>query len=368
MTLKPLSLQNLLRRPLRTTLTISGVALAAAAYVLLISLGQSFVRDIQSTVNLLGKEITVQQAGTEFPEMSWISRRQFNDLRTVSGVHDAFSVAIRVTRFRASKYFLVLGVGPQIPRLDGMRMIDGRRVGPGQLEVMLGYRAADALGVAAGQSIELQRMPVAVVGVYDSGLALLDRGAILPLGAHRTLFDIGDRSNLVFLELEEGAAPARVRREVERRFPDLETSRTDNLTDHYGQLDEIGRLVEKIAIVALLLAAFGVSNVMLMNVSERTKEIGILRAVGWVKPRLVVLILGEGVLLALLGGLAGVPMAQLILGLITLTDTSGLAPATVPLAAALDAVILSGIAGAFGTLPAAVRALKIEPALALRAG
>ena len=291
MTLKPLSLQNLLRRPLRTTLTISGVALAAAAYVLLVSLGQSFVQDIQSTVNLLGKEITVQQAGTEFPELSWISHRQFEDLRALPGVQNAFSVAIRVTRFRASKYFLALGVGPQIPRLDGMEITDGRRVRPGQQEIMLGYRAADALGITAGQTIELQRMQVAVVGVYDSGLALLDRGAILPLAAHRRLFEIGDRSNLVFLELEKAAAPARVRREVERRFPDLETSRTDNLTDHYGQLDEIGQLVERIAIVALLLAAFGVSNVMLMNVSERTREIGILRAIGWVKPRLAAMVL-----------------------------------------------------------------------------
>jgi putative ABC transport system permease protein len=106
---------------------------------------------------------------------------------------------------------------------------------------------------------------------------------------------------------------------------------------------------------------------MLMNVSERTKEIGILRAVGWAKGRLVAVVLGEGVLLAVIGGLAGIPMAQVVLSFLTLTDTTSLAPTAVPLTAALRAVILSGIAGAIGTLPAAVRAVKIEPALALRA-
>jgi putative ABC transport system permease protein len=325
------------------------------------------VREIQYTVNLLGCDLTVQQAGTGFPELSSVTLDEVEALRSTRHVKRALAVGMRMTRFRASRYFFVLGVGPRVPDVPELSMLEGRVVAPESKEFMLGYRAARSLDVGAGGELVLHRNAIPVVGVYRSGRAVLDRGSMMPLEAYRELFNIGERVNLVFLELDDPANADRVIRSIEERFPDLEVSWTDNLTSHYGQVDEIGQRVAQLASIALAIAALGIANVMLINVSERRQEIGILRAIGWGKGRLLLVVLGEGVVVALLGGLTGIPLAQIVLSLLPAVDTIGYAPGRLPPAVAVACVALSGLAGALGSLPAVVRALQVRPAESLRA-
>jgi ABC-type antimicrobial peptide transport system permease subunit len=363
-----LSLRNLLRRPRRTALTVAGVALAAATYMLLIWLGQSLVREIQGTVNLLGSELTVQQAGVGFPEMSWVTREQIHGLQSLPNVKGSMTVAITVTRLPGHNHFFVFGVGPGKPHIPGMELLEGAPFDSQLDQAMFGHRAADTMNLSLGQIVELRRRPLEVVGIYDTGRALLDRGAIIPIRVVQEIFHLGDRANLVFLDLDGVGVRDKVIDDIGSRFPDLEASPTDSWTSHYRQVATVDQFVERLALVAMLIAALGICNVLTINVTERIQELGVLRAIGWRRRRLAATAMGEGTALALCGAIAGIPLARLVIAALPLISTFGFADDhTIPPEAILWGVTLTVIAGALGSLPAAVRALRVEPETALRA-
>jgi putative ABC transport system permease protein len=367
MTTLHLSVRNLLRNPRRSALTIAGIALATATYILLISLGQSLVREIQGTVNLLGSELTVQQAGVGFPEMSWVTRDQIHELQTVPHVTGSLTVALTTTRLRGSAHFFVFGVGPGRPKIPGMEVVSGRLLEPGTNEVMFGYRAAETIGLSVGDVFTLRRRQLTVVGIYDTGRALLDRGAIFPVRLVQEMFRLGDRVNMVFLTLDGVEERDRVRAMIERRFPELEASPTDSWTSHYRQVDVIGQFVERLGVVALLIAALGIWSILTINVTERTLEMGVMRAIGWRRWKLVAVVLGEGTVLALVGAIIGIPLAKSIVLALPLLEALGLVSDTIPLAACGKGVAFTVLAGALGSAPALARVLRLEPAAALRA-
>lgn len=367
MTTLHLSLRNLLRNPRRSALTVVAIGLATATYILLISLGQSLVREIQGTVNLLGSELTVQQAGVGFPEMSWVTREQMHALQSLPHVTGSTSVALTVTRLPGSKHFFVFGVGPDRPDIPGMKVPSGRLLEPGTNEVMFGFRAAGTMGLAVGQVVTLRRRQLLVVGIYDTGRALLDRGAIFPIRTVQEMFRLGDRANMVFLTLDDVEHRDRVQAMIAKRFPDLEASPTDSWTSHYRQVDVIGQFVERLGVVALLITALGICSILTINVTERIQEIGVLRAIGWRRWRLAAIVLGEGTALALAGAIIGIPLAKLVVVALPMLEALGLVSDVIPLAACGKGVALTALSGALGSVPALARVLRVEPVAALQA-
>jgi ABC-type lipoprotein release transport system permease subunit len=249
-----------------------------------------------------------------------------------------------------------------------MKIVDGRTLEPGTNEEMFGWRAAQTMQLKVGQVVEMRRRRLTVVGIFDTGRSLLDRGAIFPITLVQDMFHLGDRANLVFLELDDTAHRDRVQEEIASRFPELEASPTDSWTSLYRQVATVDQFVERLALVAMLITILGVSNVLTFNVSERTQEIGVLRAIGWRRWRLAATIVGEGTALAALGAVIAVPLAKLVILSLPLISTLGFADdPRIPLHAIVAGIALTMLSGAIGSLPAVLHVLKVEPAEALRA-
>jgi putative ABC transport system permease protein len=121
-----------------------------------------------------------------------------------------------------------------------------------------------------------------------------------------------------------------------------------------------------LALLALAIAALGVSNTLSMNVAERTGELGLLRALGWRRGRIAWLVLAEGLLLAAGGAALGFPAAAATLRLFARHDFLGMMPGQVPLATALKGLGTVLFAGLLAGAPPLFHALRIEPARALR--
>ena len=153
---------------------------------------------------------------------------------------------------------------------------------------------------------------------------------------------------------------------IKTAFPHLDPMKTEEFTGYYDQLEYIDWFVWIISLVSVAVGGLGVLNTLLMSVSERTREIGTLRAVGWSQGRVLRLILGEGLVTSILGGfggsLLGVVGAELLMKLVPQGILEPLYGPRIFARAMIVAVLL----GLLGALYPAWRASRLAPAEALR--
>jgi len=159
-----------------------------------------------------------------------------------------------------------------------------------RLEVTVGDRVT-LVGRATHQ--QMRRRTMTIVGIYDLGIPEVEKGLVyISLLEAQTLFDLRDQATEVAIYLEQ----------VGQEPPVVETLQTASTK----QMMEIeAQVMDVFGLVILLIAGVGILNLMLMAVFERTREIGLLAAMGLKRRETVLLFLLEGVLIGLLGALAG---------------------------------------------------------------
>jgi putative ABC transport system permease protein len=173
--------------------------------------------------------------------------------------------------------------------------------------------------------------------------------------------------NVIVEHPSDHAAVQRIRRQIEQMAPGLHVMTT---AEHVRSLTEI-QMAKAMSwltsAVALLIGAFGMANTMIMSVHERTREIGILRAVGWRRGRVVRLVLMESVAISLVGALIGGLGAGILVRVLTLVPTvSGLISGRIPAVVFGYGLGIAIVVGLLGGLLPAYRAATLLPTAALR--
>jgi putative ABC transport system permease protein len=219
--------------------------------------------------------------------------------------------------------------------------------------ILLGKRAANDLAVQPGDTIEIEDRQFVVTGIYQTGRLLEDGGAYAPLD---TVQEIAGRVGVVtavFIHLESGADPVAVAEHIETEFETLATI-----------LDSANMAI---SVLAVGIGAIGVMNTMIMSVFERTREIGILRAVGWSGRRILRMIVTESLVLcgiaAAVGSALGVLATRALLMIDIIRNVLEPQYTTDIFVRALVVAILVALAGA--AYPA-FRAVRLTPMEALR--
>jgi putative ABC transport system permease protein len=164
------------------------------------------------------------------------------------------------------------------------------------------------------------------------------------------------------------ANPQDVLERIQGRFPQLSAKPAADFVNQIRLFKTVESVVWVISMISLVTCCVVVMNTFIMVVSERTKEIGILMAVGWSKVRIINVLLSEAAALCLLGSLLGNSLALLYFRILNHLDTIGFG--WTPQAIPADILVLSmGAslgAGLLGSLYPAVRASRLSPAAALR--
>lgn len=369
-----ITFRNLMRRSRRTALTIGGIAFGAAAYMMLLTAGRGLLDLVRESVAILGADVVVQQHGTVSAWTSVVPLETAERLGSMPEVAAVSRAVIGNTRFLDTNYFLMWGVATDDPMLSRLEIVDGRPLTADAetAQMLVGVLAARQLRLATGHIVETRRQRFEVGGVYRTGRAVIDRGALIELPLAQELFNAGNGSNLVFLHLENPAGAQACAERVNGLFPDVTAHPAAEWADSYVQISEIESYTRLLALIALVIAMLGVSNVLHITVSERTTELAILRAIGWSRRRVASLILLEGTAMSLLGGLLGIPLAMSVLFALGTIDlggyaTAGLIPLALPGSAAVEGIAVCLLAGALGSLTPLIRALRLQPAQALRA-
>jgi putative ABC transport system permease protein len=245
--------------------------------------------------------------------------------------------------------------------------------------VVIGKRIATELFEGSdpiGQVVRVGGQRCRVIGVLAARGAQLgmnmDEVALLPVATGMRLFN---RSSLfrILIEAESGVAVEAVKEKaraviVERHGEDDVTLLTEDAVKASlsAILDALTLALGAIAGISLAVAGIGIMNVMLVSVSERTAEIGLLRAVGASRAQIRVCLLAEAALLSSAGGLIGLALGWL--GTRVLVGIWPALPASPPAWAVVAALVLSLAVGTlFGWLPAR-RAARLDPVEALARG
>ncbi|MBM3188029.1 MAG: ABC transporter permease, partial [Chloroflexi bacterium] len=261
----------------------------------------------------------------------------------------------------------IYGVEPDGPEVARVKITSGRRLRPGDgPAVMLGRRAAEGMDRTVGDTISVGGRELPIVGIYRSGVSLEDGGAMMTLPAAREAFGLQGRVSLVKVKTTDPRQLRTVQATIEARFPEVVAITSEEFARDRLNLEAAVQAAWAVSVVALLLSVLAVANTMAMTVVERTREIGILLAVGWSRGRITALVMAEAVLLSALGGLLGVGLG---LGALHLLSEGY---KTLPLATSVGPALLVGAiglalgVGAIGGLLPAWRASRLDPVEALR--
>jgi putative ABC transport system permease protein len=246
------------------------------------------------------------------------------------------------------------------------RLLSGRYVAEGAGEILLGELASKDLGLIEGDNLRVDPSTQKVVGIYQTGIRVIDKGAILSMTDIQRLRKIKN-VNLIVLDLKDPTADIiPVMKKISKGYPDLEPLRSSEVLNSFDQVKILRNISLAVSLIAFVIAVVGILNTMVISVYERTQEIGILRALGWSKGMVMAMIFREGVLISLVGGVSGFGLGVLGTELGIRTIDIGLIDAYYPFSILLLGLLLSVVSGVIGSSIPAMKAMRISPLEALR--
>jgi ABC-type antimicrobial peptide transport system permease subunit len=365
--------KNLFRRKGRTLLTVLGIAIGVAAIVALGALAEGLQAGYDSFLTGNQADLVLSQPDAFDISMSAVDEKIADDIATMSEVTAVSGMLQGLVQTESVPFFFVFGYSDDSFMLSRFQIVDGVGLDSREAEqahgtpVILGGSAADTLNKKPGDTLRIQESVFRIVGIYETGQGLEDSGAVLPLRDAQQLLGRQHQVSIIYIQLKDTSLSERIETRVERLYPDLSLSTTDAYADQQMMGDMMKGYVWGIAGLAIVIGGVGMMNAQLMAVMERTREIGVLRSVGWKRWRVLRMILGESMLVGILGGLLGLGMGWLMLyrfaGAATFFGASTSNISSGILQQAFGTVIVLGFVG--GVYPS-WRASRLQPIEALR--
>jgi len=399
-----MALGTLRANVLRSALTLLGIVIGASTVVAMMSLTEGLRLKIATDLSVLGAgAFQVQKfPAMNFGELNWRKYEKRKDLtrdqaEALVGLPHVKHVAFEDTSWRPERLataerqtkqnVTVSGVMPAQQFTSAIQVAAGRFVS--ETDVVLGRKVAfigaDVADVLfpkqdpLGKEVRIRGMPFEVIGVAERmgsvlGLESKDGFAWVPWPAYQIAIGRGKQATIAVQAttpqdapraLDEVTAALRRARGVPPHDEnDFEIFSNESLSEMFDNLARlVGAATFGVCALALLVGGIGIMNIMLVSVTERTREIGVRMAVGARRGRILSQFLAESVVLSAIGGLLGVVAGA---ALAILAREVFQVPASIPAWAVILSLATSSGAGLlFGIYPAA-RASKLDPVEAMR--
>jgi putative ABC transport system permease protein len=381
----------------RATLTMLGVIIGVGAVITMMALGAGAQRAVEAQLAALGANVLTVTTQMRF--LQGVAREQMSltaddAAALAAGARHVTAVVPEQQRRQQVKFgnrnlnLQVVGTTPDHPKVNGLRLARGRLFtladdAGRQRVALLGGEVPEMLGstpeALIGARITLKNVLFEVIGVYERrgaiGFSNPDDQVYVPLGTSQYRLIGQDRLQSIAVEVEAGTEPAQAMVEIERVLrrehgiaPGKDNDfaivdRKQFLATQQQTTEILSFLLAGIAGVSLLVGGIGIMNIMLVTVTERTREIGLRKAVGATRTHILLQFLVESMTLCLLGGALGILLG--IGGSALLSRLAGwqtyVSSESVLLAFGFSAAV--GLV--FGLWPAS-RAARLDPIEALR--
>ncbi|HEY5311519.1 MAG TPA: ABC transporter permease [Pirellulales bacterium] len=369
-----LVLKNIGRRRFRSTFTVVGVAVAAGAVAALMGLSTGFEQVLVDMYRQRGIDLVVVRTGVTERLTSSLDARLEQTLAALPDVRQAAPELLDVVSMEDVNLVgvTVYGWRPGSFVFDHLRLLAGKSLAPDAgRSVLLGTVLAKDLGKRVGDRVEVYAgVPFHVVGIFQSFNVYENAAMIVPLAQLQQLTNRRGRVTLFDLVLRDrtdSQAADRVIHRIDGLGRGLTAMTTGNYVSTSAQL-RLGRAMAVfVSTIALVMGTLGVLNTMVMAVFERTQEIGILRAIGWRRGRVLRMILLESVLLSLAGAVLGTLAAVLLCRVLGhLPGAGGLISGQIPPLVIAACLALAPVLGLLGGLYPALHGSRLTPTEALR--
>ena len=392
-----LALREIRRNVMRSFLTILGIVIGVAAVIVMVTLGGGATAQVSAQISSLGSNLLIATPGKRMGpgQVSGASAFKIEDAeaiaREVSGlvaVAPAASRAMTAVFGNQNWSTMVSGTTDDYFTARNWTIQTGRRFSSSELRAgaavcIIGATVKSKLfgnQEAVGDRIRLQKMACQVIGVLDAkGQSTMgtdqDDLVLIPLRTFQRRIAGNQDVNIIQVSAGKGVSTDRVKRDIERllrerrHIPpggenDFNVMDMKEITKMLtGTTQVLTGLLGAVAAVSLLVGGIGIMNIMLVSVTERTREIGIRMAIGALEREVLLQFLVEAIVLSSLGGLVGILLA--LSGSIALANLLHIPFIFNPGIVALAALFSAAVGVVFGYFPAR-KAARLDPIEALR--
>jgi putative ABC transport system permease protein len=395
-----MAMQALRANLLRSVLTTLGIVIGIATIIAIFTIIQGMNRYVYENLSIISAStVYVQKFPWVIQGDFWryrnrpdISDKQYDDIRAKSKIADyvaPFTQSIRTAKFGNTVIdnLNMLGTNEHYLYTSGDAVQLGRFIQPGdvmssQRVTVLGWDIAEDLfinaNIALGKEIKIGGVPFRVVGVQEKRGMVFGQSAddyvYIPYTTMRSYFGAFPNFNIAVKVNDVAQLPdlidelqgiLRLSRRLEpTEEDDFSINKADMLTDFYNQVTgPLFLIAIIIGSVSLLVGGIGIMNIMLVSVIERTREIGVRKAIGASRSNVMIQFISEAVLISLVGGVLGLGLGLFIASLVA----SGLG-IDVPVTAVTMtlAVGFASLVGIFSGFYPAWKAAGKDPIEALR--
>lgn len=362
--------RNVITRKTRALLTGLAIAIAIMTVVTMGILTQSLRQTAINIVRTGDADFTLSQRGLNDILQSAIDEEDVDAIRAYEGVASAIGVLVNATELDDDNpFFIRIGIEREALEGFGMQIIAGRAFEEdSRTEAILGYRAARQFKKTLGDTMVVDTHEYTIVGISNVGQVQGDSGLYVPLSTLQVHERRPGTVTLVLVKVEEGADIEAIKDRIETDYPELVAIQT---TSDFGEVDRNLKLLSAansgVTIIALVVGAITVANTMMLTVFERTREIGILRAIGWPRWRILLEVLTEAFVISWFAAMLGVFLGWIMVRIIEQApQLSGVFEPDFTSDVFGRALGIAFGMALFGAIYPAIRAALIVPLAALR--
>jgi putative ABC transport system permease protein len=385
-------LRNLGRRKLRTTLTVLGIVIGIWALVVFSAMANKINTLVSSGSDYyIGKVIVSDGSnngiGIGVVPIDLALADQIRPLPDVAAVDPQVQMPFDAVDFGAfgMPKIIIGAVAGADGGLDEFTVTpaQGRLLtaeDEGAQVVVLGSDLARKFGVAVGGSIDLRGVPFTIVGILQPTLTAPDSTAMVPLAAAQELFltslppkigaalEASSLATQIVVYPTSGADAEVLAGRIEATSTNVTTMTAADFEQQVGTTTLLfNAIIIGVAVISLVVGGLSVINTMAMSVTERTREIGIKRAIGGSRRRIIRELVAEAGVIGVLGGVIGLGLGALVVFLANeLGRSSGTILFDLTPGTALFAVAFSTILGMVAGVVPAWNAARLDPVAALR--
>ncbi|MES2657929.1 MAG: ABC transporter permease [Verrucomicrobiota bacterium] len=370
MTFFTIIFRGLLRRPVRTGLTLIGISIGIAAVVALVGISRGFEQSWSKGMQARGTDIVVSTMGSGLAPKPFDAAVR-ERVAGIPGVAAVCSLFVDLTSIESSSMMIVSSREWDGFSWQNLKVLSGRLPNDAmEPVVVLGQNAAEVLVKKIGDPIQIDARELTVVGIVDGGALVENGSVILSLPLYQEISGSQEQINVIDVRATPGSSEESIKKlcaEINQVVTEAKALPAGENIGNSQAYKFISAMSWGTSLLAVIVGVLGVMNTMLMTVFERKQEICILLAIGWKRGRIIRMVLLESALLGFLGGILGVLIGSIAVKILeTLPAIHGLLePDLSPRLMAIS-VAISVIVGVISGLYPAWRSSRLKPSLAMQ--